>query len=63
MSIDSDEGSIEHGHIELLAYAYWLERGRPFGSPEVDWLHAVETLRAGGALDLPLSAFHTTPSE
>jgi hypothetical protein len=24
-----------------LAYRYWEERGRPFGSPEVDWYRAV----------------------
>jgi hypothetical protein len=26
--------------IEKLAYRFWEERGRPFGSPEVDWLKA-----------------------
>src|SRR5579875_3345664 len=32
----------EHSHreIESLAYRYWEERGRPFGSPEVDWFRA-----------------------
>ncbi|HEV2577461.1 MAG TPA: DUF2934 domain-containing protein [Acidobacteriaceae bacterium] len=32
--------------IARLAEQYWVERGRPFGSPEVDWLRAVETLQA-----------------
>ena len=26
--------------IEKLAYRFWEERGRPFGSPEQDWLKA-----------------------
>lgn len=26
--------------IEKLAYRFWEESGRPFGSPEVDWLKA-----------------------
>jgi hypothetical protein len=54
---------IEHDHIELLAYAYWQQRGRPLGSPEVDWFRAVEDLRAQPSRDLPLSAVHTTPTE
>ena len=59
MSTASDE----HHHIALLAYAYWERRGRPVGSPEVDWLHAVETLRVEHAShELPLSAFTHAPS-
>jgi hypothetical protein len=30
--------------IAQLAYHYWEERGRPFGSPEVDWYRAIEEL-------------------
>jgi Protein of unknown function (DUF2934) len=26
--------------IEKLAYRFWEERGRPFGSPEKDWFKA-----------------------
>ena len=26
--------------IEKLAYRFWEERGRPFGSPEEDWFKA-----------------------
>ena len=33
----SDSYSAE---IEKLAYRFWEERGRPFGSPEEDWLKA-----------------------
>jgi hypothetical protein len=32
--------------IAMLAEHLWNERGRPFGSPEVDWLRAEETLYA-----------------
>jgi hypothetical protein len=32
--------------IAILAEQYWNERGRPFGSPEVDWLRAEQTLHA-----------------
>jgi hypothetical protein len=26
--------------IAMLAYQYWEQRGRPIGSPEVDWYQA-----------------------
>ena len=32
--------------IAALAEHYWMERGRPFGSPEVDWLRAEAILRS-----------------
>jgi hypothetical protein len=32
--------------IAVLAEQFWNERGRPFGSPEVDWLRAEATLHA-----------------
>lgn len=32
--------------IAILAEQYWHERGRPYGSPEVDWLRAESTLQA-----------------
>lgn len=35
-----------HEEIAILAQQYWIERGRPFGSPEVDWLRAEATLQA-----------------
>ena len=28
------------GRISHLAYQFWQQRGRPFGSPEIDWTHA-----------------------
>jgi hypothetical protein len=30
--------------LRRLAYAAWLDRGQPIGSPEVDWQRAVELL-------------------
>jgi hypothetical protein len=30
--------------IAILAEQFWNERGRPFGTPEVDWLRAESTL-------------------
>ena len=32
--------------IARLAEQFWNERGRPYGSPEVDWLRAEQTLQA-----------------
>lgn len=40
-----------------LAYQLWEQRGRPFGSPEVDWFAAEKALASGERdlkLDLPL---------
>lgn len=30
----------EHEMVARRAYRLWEERGRPFGSPEVDWYRA-----------------------
>ena len=35
-----------YDEIAALAVQFWNERGRPFGSPEVDWLRAEATLHA-----------------
>jgi hypothetical protein len=35
-----------HEVIELRAYQSWEARGRPFGSPEVDWFKAEQELAA-----------------
>jgi hypothetical protein len=34
-----------HGEIARLAYRLWESRGRPSGSPEVDWFQVEEVLR------------------
>jgi hypothetical protein len=33
--------------ISILAYDLWQSRGRPFGSPEVDWFEAERRLKSG----------------
>jgi hypothetical protein len=35
-----------HEEIELRAYHSWEARGRPFGSPDVDWFNAEQELAA-----------------
>lgn len=35
-----------HDDIALLAVQLWNERGRPHGSPEIDWFRAEATLQA-----------------
>ncbi|MGH9572248.1 MAG: DUF2934 domain-containing protein [Candidatus Acidiferrales bacterium] len=34
--------------IAEQAHGYWERRGRPFGSPEVDWCRAIEYIRREG---------------
>jgi len=59
------ESNLHEDRIAVLAYEYWLERGCPIGSPEVDWYRAVEALSAietlSAAQDVPLAAFHAGP--
>jgi len=33
-------GEDRHEFVAKLAYKLWEQRGRPFGSPEVDWFAA-----------------------
>jgi len=35
-----------HEIVQELAYQHWEKRGRPVGSPEVDWFAAEEALRS-----------------
>ena len=35
-----------YDEIAILAQQFWVERGRPFGSPEIDWFRAEATLHA-----------------
>jgi len=55
-----------HDLLNKLAYESWEERGRPAGSPEVDWQKAEERLRSYGldsSVGPPLSAFSMGPDE
>jgi hypothetical protein len=35
-----------HEFVEELAYKLWAQRGRPLGSPEVDWFAAEQAVYA-----------------
>ena len=41
-----NEHGFGHEDIATLAHALWQARGCPEGSPEEDWFHAVQELRA-----------------
>jgi hypothetical protein len=54
------------GLTAKLAYRFWERRGRPFGSPEVDWFAAEKALASAGRdpkLDLPLYGFSLEANE
>jgi hypothetical protein len=36
----------EYEDVARLAYRFWEERGRPLGSPEVDWYQAKREIEA-----------------
>jgi Protein of unknown function (DUF2934) len=40
MATTAAEDSVSHDEIAAYAYRFWLERGCPSGSPEVDWRRA-----------------------
>jgi hypothetical protein len=50
-------GEDRHEFVAKLAYKLWEERGRPFGSPEVDWFAAeravYSSLLASGLITQP----------
>jgi len=54
-------------HTKKLAYENWVRRGRPFGSPEVDWFAAEKQLsEAQGATqdsNVSLYAYSLEPTE
>ena len=37
-------GESRHESVAKLAYSLWEKRGRPLGSPEVDWFAAEQTV-------------------
>jgi Protein of unknown function (DUF2934) len=51
-----------HEATARLAYEFWVQRGRPFGSPEVDWFAAEKALDGNGAT-FYLPAFAMEPDE
>jgi DUF2934 family protein len=45
--MDRDTSDGHSAEMEKLAYRFWEERGRPFGSPEEDWFKAERELDGG----------------
>ena len=43
--VESEVVIDEHAEITELAHTYWIERGCPEGSPEIDWQRAEEEVR------------------
>lgn len=39
-------GESRHEFVAKLAYKLWVQRGRPFGSPDVDWFAAERAVYA-----------------
>jgi hypothetical protein len=47
-----------------LAYQLWEQRGRPFGSPEVDWFAAKKALASSQSdVELPLYSIRLEADE
>lgn len=51
----TSDNSLDRKEIERLAYVFWQERGRPVGSPEVDWFRAEKEMREPGAAVPPIT--------
>jgi hypothetical protein len=61
--IDFFAGDLHH-LTERVAYMYWERRGRPFGSPEVDWAAAEKALASSFKhREIPLYDLQTEPYE
>lgn len=55
-----------HELTEKLAYYYWERRGRPLGSPEIDWFAAEQALASSHARsedDFSLCSLRLEPDE
>ena len=56
------ESSGSHASIGRLAYRLWQNRGRPTGTPEIDWFHAENEVREIASSEtLPFSEFEMGP--
>ena len=49
--------ALYHEEVARLAYRFWEERGRPFGSPEVDWRRAEQELWDQASKAYPTASF------
>ena len=55
---------VDREAIEHLAYQLWEERGRPIGSPEVDWFRAEqEPHLVSSTANLPFSDLTLEPEQ
>ncbi len=66
MANDQLDGRNAHEATARLAYDFWVERGRPFGSPEVDWFaaeKAISSQHGSGEASFYLPAFAMGPNE
>jgi len=53
-----------HKLTEKVAYEYWERRGRPLGSPEIDWAAAEKALASSlKHRELPLVSLQMEPYE
>jgi hypothetical protein len=57
--------SDSHEVTAHLAYQYWERRGRPLGSPDIDWFAAEETLasRPEHGQEIPLCSVAMGPNK
>ena len=42
----AEKNTPSYDEIAHLSHQLWVERGRPYGSPEIDWLRAEASLHA-----------------
>lgn len=62
--IEGNTSDSYSAQVEKLAYRFWEQRGRPFGSPEEDWLKAEREFDReliGPAERLPFSSLSMGP--
>lgn len=56
-------GEDRHEFVAKLAYKLWEQRGRPFGSPEVDWFAAERVVYASLAASGLVAPSATDPRQ
>jgi hypothetical protein len=59
-----DFSNLHQKEVERLAYRFWEKRGRPVGSPNIDWFQAEQLLRKmDSPMRLPFSSILMGPVE
>jgi hypothetical protein len=54
-------GEDRHEFVAKLAYELWAQRGRPLGSPDVDWFAAEQAVYASLAASGMITTFPNDP--